>query len=520
MSRLLGLLRIVVMTAFFTPLVTDAFIVAFRIPNVLRRLFGEGTLSVAVVPVLTEIESREGKGAGREFISSLFSVGVIVLGVLALLGVIAAPWIVRLITPGAGFSEVADKYELTINFMRMTFPYIFFIGLVALAMGVLNARKHFFAPAFAPVLLNTAMIVSVLVIGKYLGFTGWSLAIGVMIGGVLQLLLQVPFLKSSHAWPSWRPKFSHPGVRQVGKMMIPSLLGLSAVQMSVIVMTVLASFLPEGSISYLFYADRLIQLPLGVIAVSAGTAILPLLSDHAIQKNFSALCQAMIKSFRILSYVAIPAAVGLLILRVPIVRVLFERGEFTADKTAATAEAIYYYSFGLWAAASIRVVAPAFFSMKDMRTPAIGALVAFAIQAGAGWYLMGSMGHGGLALATSISLFANLGFLGIVFMKRHGEYISSQDVRGGVVSLIKISIASLVMGLFVEGIWALGGEYIVFQSWFIEVIALMLVIMLGVVFYTIVTRLFGCEEWHFIVSVLSRRAQRKRLKGVTPEGVA
>ncbi|MBI4042422.1 MAG: murein biosynthesis integral membrane protein MurJ [Deltaproteobacteria bacterium] len=496
LSRIFGLAREIAMSALFSPMVTDAFIVAFRIPNILRRLFGEGALSVSVVPVMTEYHYKEGSAETRSLVNALFSVALIVLGVLTLAGILGAPWIVKLLAPGEGFSAVPRKYELTTTLVRFTFPYIFFAGMVALCMGVLNTRKHFFAPAFSPVIFNLVQIAAMVGLGRVLGYSGIEMGIGVLAGGTLQLLLQMPYLKSNGVWPAWNPHFSHRGVRKIGRLMAPSLLGLSAAQLSSVIMLMYASFLPEGSISYLFWADRLMELPLGVLAVAAGTASLPVMSELAQEKNLKGLYHYTVKSLRLLSFCAIPATVGLVVLREPIVRVLFERGKFGPEDTVATAAALLYYAFGLWASASVRMIAPAFYALQNAKIPALSALLAVAIQLSYGWWMMKSLGHSGLALATSIGLWANFLLLFAILSRRCGVVDAANILKELVTALGQIVIASAAMGLLVHLLWNRGISATIPSGGWEEGVVLFSVIFIGALAYFAAAWLMRCEDIH------------------------
>jgi len=284
-SRIFGLIRDVVIAWFFgAGLAADAFFVAFRIPNLLRRLFAEGSLSVAFIPVFTEYLANRGKAEAFSLARSAIRLLSVLLVFVTIAGILLAPLIVRIIAPG--FADSPEKYSLTVTLTRIIFPYIFFICLVALCMGILNVLGHFAAPAFAPVLLNLAMICSVFLISPYMADPVTGLAIGVLIGGVLQLALQVPFLikKGFYFWQ--KTKIYHPGLKKIGILMLPTIFGAAVYQINILVGTLLASLLPGGSVSYLYYADRLVQFPLGIFAIAIATAVLPSLSRQAVTNDF------------------------------------------------------------------------------------------------------------------------------------------------------------------------------------------------------------------------------------------
>ena len=343
-SRILGFIRDAVIAWFLgAGFSSDAFIAAFRIPNLLRRLFAEGSLSSAFIPVFTEYIVKQGQAEAFHLARSAFRLLGGVLIIAAICGVLLSPWIARLIAPG--FS--ADKLSLTITLMRLMFPYILFIGMVALCMGILNVLGHFAAPAFAPVLLNLSIIGSVFFISPSLTPPVIGLAVGVLIGGFLQLALQLPVLikMGFHFWRE--AKMIHPGLKRVGTLIRAAILGGAVYQINIIVGTLLGSLLIQGSVTYLYFADRLVQFPLGVLAVATATAVLPSLSRQAATGDLDTLKDTFGQALKLVFFVTIPATVGLIILREPIVALLFQRGEFDAQATRLTAQALLYYSMGL-----------------------------------------------------------------------------------------------------------------------------------------------------------------------------
>jgi putative peptidoglycan lipid II flippase len=339
LSRLFGFIRDVVIAWFFgAGLSSDAFFVAFRIPNLLRRLFAEGSLSIAFIPVFTEYLTVKGKEEAFKLAGSAMWLLSMILAVVAVLGILLSPVIIKVIAPG--FIDSPEKYFLTVNLTRIMFPYIFFIGLVALSMGILNSLGHFAAPALAPVFLNIAMICSVFFISPYMSDPVTGLAIGVLIGGVLQLALQIPFLikKGLYFWQ--RIKIFHPGLKRIGVLMLPAVFGAAVYQINILVGTLLASLLPEGSVSYLYYADRLVQFPLGIFAIATATAILPSLSRQAASRDLEAVKATFAHAMNLVLFITIPSMVGLIVLREPIVALLFKRGVFDSEATQLTAYAL------------------------------------------------------------------------------------------------------------------------------------------------------------------------------------
>jgi putative peptidoglycan lipid II flippase len=328
---------------------------------------------------------------------------------LSILGVLLAPLIVKVIAPG--FFDSPGKIPLTITLARIMFPYIFFIGLVALCMGILNVFGHFAAPALAPVLLNLAIICSVIFICPYLSNPVMGLAIGVLIGGALQLGLQLPLMIRKGLILRPKGKLFHPGLKKIGALMPPIILGGAVYQVNVLVGGLLGSLLQEGSVSYLYFADRLVQFPLGIFAIAAATAVLPSLSRQAASNDVDALKNTFGYALRLIIFLTIPSMVGLIVLREPIVALLFQRGEFSSLATQLTAQALLYYAMGLGAFSAVKIVAATFFALKDTRTPMVMALVSIGVNIVLGIILMRPLAHGGLALATSLASILNLGLL-------------------------------------------------------------------------------------------------------------
>lgn len=444
LSRIFGFLRDMAIAGFFgAGMGADAFFVAFRIPNLLRRLFAEGSLSIAFIPVFTDYLENKGREEAFALARSALRLLSAILAVITLLGILLSPLLVRLIAPG--FADDPGKTALTIALTRITFPYIFFIGLVALCMGILNVLGHFAAPALAPVFLNLAIILSVFFISPRLTEPAVGLAIGVLLGGVLQLALQAPFLiaKGVRFWE--QAVFFHPGLKRVGKLMLPAVFGAAVYQINILVGTLLASLLPEGSVSYLYYADRLVQFPLGIFAIALATAVLPSLSRQAAAKNMAALHQTFGQAMNLLMFITLPSMAGLIVLREPIVALLFQRGAFDLQTTAMTAEALLYYSVGLWAFSSVRIVVATFYALEDTRTPVQIATVAIIANILLSMILMGPMGHSGLALATSLASMINLTLL----TRRLRQRLDGAGWGDSVKSTCQSLICSVIMGAFV-----------------------------------------------------------------------
>jgi len=407
LSRILGFARDVVIAGFFgAGLASDAFFVAFRIPNLLRRLFAEGSLTVAFIPVFSEYLTRHGREEAFMLAGSAMRMLSIILAITAVAGILAAPLIVHVIAPG--FTNSPEKYRLCVDLTRFMFPYIFFIGLVALCMGVLNVLGHFAAPALAPVFLNLAMIASVLLLSPHLARPVFGLAVGVLAGGLLQLLLQIPFLIKNGVRFWQKTKIYHPGLKRIGLLMLPAVFGAAVYQINIVIGTLLASLLPEGSVSYLYYADRLVQFPLGIFAIATATAVLPSLSKQVAAEDYDGLRETFCHAMNFVFFITIPAMVGLIVLREPIIYLLFKRGAFDADTVRLTAVALLYYCAGLWAFSAVRIVVSMFYALQDTKTPVKMAILSIVVNIVMGIVLMGPLKHGGLALATSLASIVNL----------------------------------------------------------------------------------------------------------------
>jgi putative peptidoglycan lipid II flippase len=489
LSRILGLVRDMVIAAFFgTGMVADAFVVAFRIPNLLRRLFAEGSLTIAFIPVFTEYLTSKSKEDALEMARVVLTLLALILAIVTLLGVVFSPWIVRL--QAFGFGASGDKYALTVLLTRITFPYIFLVSLVAFFMGVLNSLRRFAAPAAAPIFLNVGIIGAAYLISPYLEEPIVGVAIGVIIGGIIQVGLQIPWVlrEGMTLFPVWQP--GHPAVKQIGLLMLPAVFGSAVYQLNSFIGTLLASFLVQGSVSWLYFADRLVQLPLGVFAIAIGTALLPSLSTQAANKDFDHFENTFNHSLRLVFFIAFPATVGLIILGKPIFLVLFERGAFDATSTLMTNTALFYYALGLWAVSGLRIVVPAFYAFQDTKTPVKVAVVALFVNLIAGLCLMGPLKHGGIALALSIS--ASVQFSLLLFLLK--RKIALANLGSVLVPVLKSAFASGLMGL---GVFYLHSRWLMIDSnegLLSIIVNLCVLVGAGVAIYFGAARVLGCPE--------------------------
>ncbi len=418
-SRVLGFLRdMIVALAFGAGPVTDAFFVAFRIPNILRRLLAEGALSTAVIPVFTEYAVTRPREALVRMLRAVLAAALLVLVVTTVAGVVAAPWIVAVIAPGFGGDP--GQRDLAVLLTRVMFPYLVLVGLAAFAMGVLNSQGRFFAAALGPAVLNVGMIAAVLTLAARVDPPILALALGVLVGGVGQLLVQIPTLRSVGLLVPPSRELGHPALGRVARLLLPAVFGLAAVQVMVFVNTLLASLLPAGSISFLYYADRVMEFPLGVFGIALASASLPAMARQAAAGDTRAVAGTVNFALRLAAYVSVPATIGLVVLSVPITRVLFERGRFGAADTDATAVALVWYALGLVGFAGARITAQAFYAVAEPATAVKLGVLSIGANLVAAVVLMGPMGHAGLAAAASFGAYVNLAGLLWAARRRFG----------------------------------------------------------------------------------------------------
>ncbi len=460
LSRVLGLARDIVCASFFgTSLAWDAFVIAFKIPNLFRRLFGEGALSAAFIPVFTEYLETKGKRDAWELVNVIGTLLFIILGGMIILAEASFSIIPTVFS-------INQKWELVLNLLMVTFPYVLFICMVAFAMAILNSLKHFLMPALAPVALNICWIIGVFLLTPVFGNTPdkkiFGVAIAILIGGVIQLAIQLPVLKNKGIIFKLSLCFSHPGLKRVFALMLPIIFGLAAVQINVLMDSFIAiAFarppdgaedffiagmaipypLEAGAASVLYYGDRLVQFPLGVFGIAMATAVFPFFSIHAARKDWTNFTETFNQAIRVVLFIGIPASIGLILLRRPLVELFYERNAFTEESTYRTATVIFFYALGVWAYSASHVIIRAFYSMQDTLTP---------VKVGAGmvglnlilnltliWFLR----EGGLALATAISATVQIIILFAILQRR----LDITGIRHIFTSTLKILIATFFM---------------------------------------------------------------------------
>lgn len=445
LSRILGFVRdFVIARAFGAGLATDAFFVAFKLPNLLRRMFAEGAFSQAFVPILGEYKNSRSEEDTRTLIDHVTTVLSIALFVVTAIGVAAAPFLVWISAPG--FAANPGKFELTVELTRITFPYILFMSLVALSGGILNSWSRFALPAFTPVLLNLSFIAMALFATPYFDPPVLALGWAVFIGGVLQLAIQIPALRRLRMLPrptlNWRAAWADPGVRRISLLMGPALIGVSVSQISLLINTIFASFLTTGSVSWLYYADRLMEFPSGMLGAALGTILLPSLSRAHAKGDTQEYSKLLDWGLRLTLLLAAPAALALAILAVPLISTLFFHGAFTADDVIRTREALVAYAVGLTGLILVKVLAPGFYARQNVRTPVKIALISLAATQAMNLAFIGWIGHAGLALSIGLAACLNAGML----YRGLRQLQIFQPQPGWPAFMFKLLMAMLVMG--------------------------------------------------------------------------
>jgi putative peptidoglycan lipid II flippase len=439
-SRVLGYLRdFFIARVFGAGLATDAFFVAFRIPNLLRRLFAEGAFSQAFVPILAEVRNRESPEDTRTLVDSVSTALFLALLATAALGIALAPLVVYVSAPG--FAAEPGKFELTVAMLRITFPYIVLISLVALAAGILNTWSRFAVPAITPALLNVSFIVAAAFFADRFDPPVLVLAWAVFGGGVLQLIFQVPFLAKIGMLPRWRLNLRHPGVTRVLKLMTPAVFGVSVSQVSLLINTIFASFLVTGSVSWLYYADRLMEFPAGVLGAALGTILLPSLSKHHASGAPEQYSRLLDWGLRVTLLLAVPAAAALAVLALPLVSTLFHYGRFGDADAYMTREALVAYSIGLVGMILVKILAPGFYARQNVMTPVKIGLATLAATQLMNVAFIGPLKHAGLALA--IGLGACLNALMLYWTLRKQDIYTPQP--GWLAFVLKVAVAVLAM---------------------------------------------------------------------------
>lgn len=493
-----------------TTLAADSFFLAYRIPNLLRRLVGEGSMTASFIPVFTTYLTDKPKEEVWDFANRLFWTLAVVLAILTGLGILFSPAVIRVFT---FFGEDPTHWEQAIQLNRIVFPYVFFIALAALAMAILNCFHVFGLPAATPILLNLSIIVfSVGLVWRQFKEPGVALAVGVLVGGALQFLVQVPALVRQGMRFRFGLSFKHPGVRSVARLMVPGFFGIGIYQVNFFVDTVFATHpkMPLGSLTSLYLADRVMELVLGGYAIAVATAILPMMSKQAAAHDFDNLKKTFAFALRIVSYITIPATVGLIVLREPIIRVLFEHGQFSAESTVLTARALLYYSLGLPAFAAIKLIVPAFYSTQDTRTPVKVAAYALGLNALLNTVFLKSFfqtfSNGGPALATSLSAYFNFFMLFVIFRQRFGRLGTFHILA----SLLKIGACSTGMGVLCYAMLKLS-RFETYTHFLPMLLVLTLMLVAATAAYVAMSWVLRCTEVEEVYGIATRKDERAAL---------
>jgi putative peptidoglycan lipid II flippase len=490
LSRLLGFVRDVVFARLFGAGVgMDAFLVAFKIPNFLRRMFAEGAFSQGFVPVLSEVKARQGEAEVKRLVDHVAgTLGLVLFGLTAV-AVIAAPLLIMLFAPG--FLGDDGRFDLAAGMLRITFPYLLFISLTACAGGILNAYGRFAVPAFTPVLLNLALLGAAWWLAPRMAEPITALAWGVFVAGIAQLAFQLPFLARLGLLPRPRPSFRDPGVRRILKLMGPALFGASVTQVNLLIDTLIASFLVAGSVSWLYYSDRLVEFPLGVFGIALATVILPSLSRRHAETDPEAFSRTIDWALRWVLLLGTPCAVGLMVLAGPILSTLFQYDAFAVHDVDMAARSLMAYAVGLQGFILVKVLAPGYFARQDTRTPVRIGIIAMLVNVVLNLALVVPLAHAGLALATSLAAFVNGGLL-LRGLRRDGVY---RPQPGWPALALRVALASLAMaGL----LWWGSGDLDRWSAWSGPVRAgqLLLWVTLGAAAYFALLAAVGLRPRH------------------------
>jgi len=500
-SRILGFIRDMVIARYFGASgLADTFFAAFRIPNLFRELFAEGSMSSAFIPVLTEYETKKGKQDANRLVKVVFTFIIFFVGLLCLLGIFLSPLLVKLVAPG--FLKDPQKFDQTVLLTRIMFPFLLMVSLAALTMGSLNTRRSFFVPSLATAWFNMAVIVTIVLLYSRLARPITAAAIGITVGGFFQFASQLPSFYSKGFRLGIDTNFRHAGLKQIGLLIVPATLAMGVNQINIVVNNIFASFLPSGSISYLYYAMRLIQFPVGVFGVAMSMAALPSLSRHAANEDMDSLRDDFSFALRMLFFITIPSMAGLIALREPIINLLFQRGEFDYNATLQTSHALVFYSLGIWSIVGAKTITSAFYSLQDTRTPfrilvaAIGCNIIFS------YILMHPLKHSGLALANTISSAVNFILL-LLFLRRRIGRMHGRDIAA---AFARALAASLVMGMAGHYMtqawtWTSGGQTTV------KLLCLSAMITACVLIYVVVSRLAGSRELAHATSMLKKKGR-------------
>jgi putative peptidoglycan lipid II flippase len=506
-SRILGLIREQVLANFFgAGMAMDAFVVAFRIPNLLRDLFAEGALSAAFVTVFTDYDQRQGRTATWRLANNVLVTLTILVGGISLVGIVSSGYLVRLMAPD--FGQIVGKTALTVIMTQIMFPFLPMISLAAVVMGILNTKGKFFVPAMASSFFNLGSIASGVALALILPFYGVpaiiGMAIGTLLGGGLQLAVQLPALFRVGYRCQWVMNWQDEGLRRIFWLMTPAIIGLSATQINIFINTFFASSCAQGSVAWLNYAFRLLQFPIGVFGVAISIAAMPVVSRYASQQDFEGLKKAFTSSLVMTLLITIPASVGLAILAEPIITLIFQHGRFTAFDTSQTAAALVFYSLGLFAYSGVKIVVPVFYALNNTRYPVIGSFFAVAANFLFITLTLSALQHRAIALATSLSMILNFVFLSVALYYKMQGY----PLKHLIFCLIKICLAAGIMGV---SVYLLAGWlHPLSQSGMVSRLLVLFVVMTaGLLVYALVIHGLRIPEFQELISQVKRFRNKK-----------
>jgi len=492
-SRILGFVRDMLIARIFgVDVATDAFFVAFKIPNFLRRLFAEGAFAHAFVPVLADYKEQGSKAALKQFVDRTAGTLALILMLITLIGIVAAPLLILLLAPG--FAWQGTQHDLAVLMLQITFPYLLFIGLVAFAGGILNAHDKFAIPALTPVFLNICMIAAAIWLAPLMDEPVMALAWGVFTAGIVQLLFQLPFLMRLGLMPRCRLGFNDPGVKKIIGLMLPAIFSVSVTQINLLLDTLIASFLTIGSVSWLYYSDRLVEFPLGILGLALGTVILPGLAKNHAAEDLAAFSNSLDWGLRLGFLVGMPATIGLLLLAEPMLSTLFQYNEFSVRDVHYAGMSLRAYSIGLLGYILTKVLVPGFTSRQDMKTPVRYGFYAMIVSLILNVVLVFPLAHAGLALATSLGAFFNA----VLLLKKLLQENVYQPASGWRLFFIRVFLASAAMSATLY--------YLVDASWWNQwssgerVINLLKWIVIGIVIYIATLVLSGLRFRHLSVA--------------------
>ncbi len=503
-SRILGVFREMVMARYFgAGLYTDAFNVAYRIPNLLRDLFAEGALSSAFVPTFIRTLTERGRTEAWLLANKLINALVIILGLLTLLIYFGAKYFVFLLA--AGYAEIPQKVELTVQMTRIMSPFLLWVALAAVVMGMLNAFGFFFIPAMAPSAFNVCCILAGIFLSPFMPRWGLapvvSMAVGAIAGGISQFLLQVP--SAYRAGYRYRPivDFGDPGLRHIAKLMLPAIVGLSATQINITVDNQLASQYGNGPVSWLNYAFRLMQLPIGLFGVAIATANLATVSHHAAQGALDKVRTTVSSSLRLAACLTFPATAGLILFRSEIIRLLYQRGSFLPEDTLQTSKVLLFYSMALFAYSAVKILVPTFYALDDTRTPVRTSMITVGVKVAVNLLLVLPFGFLGLALATAVASWLNFALLTRALNRKLEAKWNWNELR----VYARIAVASAIMGLLALLTFRLAANLLPGRSSLVLATNLSLAILVGMVSLMPLLRLFRIEELKGLTSLIWRR---------------